>query len=143
MARKLTEEQVETRKRLIREYVKKNYSANSIQKELQKKGLGMRRKDLLREVRRFRRVAKKSEPEKYIPRKYRLVAPIKQIAVYGTVRGVSRRIEMYGTGGELYSAMVRVSKYPPEKRFVRCHAGVVEKYLDFDERWDEHPEVLS
>jgi len=162
MARKLNRyERYKRAERLIRSLTKKGYSANQIQKELQKRGLGIRRKNMLKMIRKYRRTFKKPRVEKHIPRKYRprvawrkravkrppSVYMPKAIAVYGTVDGESRRIEMHGTGKGLYQAMLLVGKRPPKKRFVQTSANKVilfpREILDFNEEWDEHPEVVS
>ncbi len=71
----------------------------------------------------------------------------KPIAVYGTVQGKSRRVEMSGTGRSLYNAMLYVGKHPPKKRFLRILADKIilfpRRYLDFDEKWDDRPKVIS
>ena len=145
---------------IIRKLAKKGYSANKIQKELQKRGLGIRRKELLRLVRKVKGVKKKPHAQRYIPRKYKAralwrkralkVKPLlisKAIAVYGTVQGKSRRVEMSGTGRSLYNAMLYVGKHPPKKRFLRILADKIilfpRTYLNFDEKWDDHPKVIS
>lgn len=156
--RKLSESQIRRRDRLIQYYVKKRYSANLIQHELRKRGLGMRRKEFLARVRELRGVPKRLHPEKYVPIKY-LPSTVKRekvrikrvkpevlgkwIAVYGTVGGESRRIELAGSGRDLYNAMTYVARYPPKHRFVQCYASEAPMYLDFDEEWDEHPAVIS
>ena len=146
MPKKFTEEQIKKREQLIKYYVGRNYSANRIQKELQKKGLGMRRKDLLKRVREIRE-AKTLRAIPRIPKKRYKARPWfmgrKAIAVYGTVNGKSRRIEMVGSGRQLYNAMLRVAQHPPKYRFVRCRAYEAHKYLDYREKWDEHPQVIS
>ncbi|MEM0007532.1 MAG: hypothetical protein QXR89_04600 [Candidatus Bathyarchaeia archaeon] len=153
--KRLTESQREQRERLIRYYVGKRYSANFIQHKLREKGLGMRRKELLAKVREVKGVPKRPRPEKHVPIKYLAKAERgrrlrvkpeafgKWIAVYGTVDGKSRRIELGGSGRALYSAMLKVAKHPPKRRFVRCHASEAPYYLDYDEEWDEHPAVVS
>lgn len=125
--KRLTRKQIQQRDRLIRYYVKKRYSANLIQHKLRQKGLGMRRKELLAKVRAFKGVAKRPEAEKYIPRKYVArvkwrrraervgVAPAKWVAVYGTVDGESRRVELAGSGRQLHRAMLDLAKHPPKK----------------------------
>lgn len=151
-----SEDKEKERKKLIREYVKRGYSANKIQKELQKRGLGMRRKELLAKVREVKGISKKPHAEKHVPIKYKRkvmkmrkieeIKPIsypKWVAVYGTVNGKSRRVEMSGSGRELYNAMFDVVKHPPKRRFVRCHAGEAPFYLDYFDEWDEHPAVVS
>ena len=152
LRRKFSKKDIQRRERLIRYYVKKRYSANLIQKKLQEKGLGMRRKELLARVREVKGVPKKPKPEIYIPAKYRKpkakpkrvrVVPAKWIAVYGTVDGESRRVELAGSGRQLYRAMLDLAKHPPKKRFVRCSASEVSNYLDYEDEWDEHPAVRS
>jgi hypothetical protein len=150
LKRKLSKRDIQKRDRLIRYYVKKRYSANLIQKKLQEKGLGMRRKELLARVREVKGVPKRPKPEIYIPVKYRKpkpkrvrVVPAKWIAVYGTVDGESRRVELAGSGRQLYKAMLDLAKHPPKKRFVKCSATEVPNYLDYEDEWDEHPAVRS
>jgi hypothetical protein len=150
LKRKLSKREIQKRDRLIRYYVKKRYSANLVQKKLQEKGLGMRRKELLAKVREVKGVPKKPKPEIHIPTKYRKrkpvrvrVVPAKWIAVYGTVDGESRRVELAGSGRQLYKAMLDLAKHPPKKRFVRCSASKVSNYLDYEDEWDEHPAVRS
>ena len=139
---------------LIRRLVKKGYSTNQIQRELQKKGLGIRRKNMLKMVRKARGARKKPHAEKHVPIKYRRVKWRKQarrkpmflakwIAVYGTVNGKSRRVELAGSGRQLYRAMLDLAKHPPKKRFVRCSAIEAPRYLDYEDEWDKHPEVIS
>jgi hypothetical protein len=150
LKRKLSKKEIQKRDRLIRYYVKRRYSANLIQKKLQEKGLGMRRKELLARVREVKGVPKKPKPEIHIPTKYRKpkpvrvrVVPAKWIAVYGTVDGESRRVELAGSGRQLYKAMLDLAKHPPKKRFVRCSASKVSNHLDYEDEWDEHPAVRS
>jgi hypothetical protein len=56
---------------LIRDYVKKGYSANQIQRELKNQGKGMRRKEVLRYVREFKEKQRKKDSIKYTRKKYR------------------------------------------------------------------------
>jgi len=147
MKRKLSEEDIQQRDKLIRHYAEKRYSANQIQKKLQENGLGMRRKELLARVREAKGVPKKPKPEVHVPIKYRKAEkkgiPAKWIAVYGSVDGTSRRIELAGSGKQLYKAMLDVAKHPPKKRFVQCSATEVSNYLDYQTLWDERPKVKS
>jgi len=135
------------RERLIREYVAQGYSANRIQKLLQEKGLGLRRKTLLAKIREVKGIPKKPHPFKYIPRKYRRVEVEailgKRLAIYGTVGGRSRRIEIYGSGRELYQAVRDAIIHPPRERFVICHAKDFQKHLDYRSYWDERPAASS
>jgi hypothetical protein len=52
-------------------YVSRGYSANKIQKRLSERGIGIRRKKLLKIVREMRLKQKKAHPEIYIREKYR------------------------------------------------------------------------
>lgn len=115
----------------VRMYVAKGYSANRIQRELQKRGLGFRRKDLLKMVREVR------------GEEYRRLYAAKRVALYGAVEGESRRLEIYGSGKQLYRAMQDAVEHPPKKRWVTCHAKEVGKFLDWFRSWDYRPEVLS
>ena len=152
MTRKLTRhERYQRAEALICRLVKKGYSSTKIQKELRRRHLGIRRKNMLKIIRKVKGVKKKPHTEKYIPRKYRArVKPLligKPIAVYGTVQGKSRRVVMSGTSRSLYNAMLYVGKHPPKKRFLRVLANKIilfpRRYLNFDEKWDEHPKVIS
>lgn len=133
------------RERLIKNYVKQGLSANEIQKRLQKRGLGMRRKRLLAVVRMYKGVSKKPHPEKYVP-KWTLLK-YKRVAVYGLVDGQSRRAEIYGTGRSLYQVMQIAVKHPPKKRFLKETANRVlvspKDYFDIRAVWDDLPEVES
>ena len=141
----------EERDRLIREYVEKGYRANRIQRELQHRGLGMRRKDLLAQIRGVKGVKKKPESYKYTPRKYRRILiprpePVK-IAIYGSVRGRPRRIQLIGYPQDLYYAVIQGVKHPPKQQFLTSRAGSValfpSRYLDVEEEWDDRPRVES
>lgn len=52
-------------------YVSHHYSANKIQRKLKARGLGIRRKTLLKIVREMKLRKKKVKVKKYIPKKYR------------------------------------------------------------------------
>ena len=56
---------------IINEGIKKGYSANKIQIQLKNKGIGIRRKVLLRQIREMRMKSPKVNSQKYIPKKYR------------------------------------------------------------------------
>lgn len=137
----------------IKGYVKQGYSANKIQKRLQKQHLGIRRKVLLTEIRKIKHQKPKPHPQKYTPHKYRIrrlkrrFPMMKQIAVYGTVHGKPRRVQIAGTGKQLYRAMQYVSEYPPKQRFLTISTKELLKdpwrYLDQKKRWDSHPDVKS
>jgi len=69
---------------MIRTLVSQGYSANKIQKILQKQGLGIRRKKLLTIVRALKGVPKKPQTWKYVPKKYRpepSPRPVKRVTV--------------------------------------------------------------
>lgn len=70
----------------------------------------------------------------------------KNVASYGTVHGKSKRVQMYGSGKQLYQAMQLVSKHPPKKQFLTVSAEALlndpEEYLKKG-RWDARPEVKS
>ena len=52
-------------------YVSRNYSANKIQKRMKDRGIGIRRKKLLKIVREMRLKQRKAHAKKYTPKKYR------------------------------------------------------------------------
>lgn len=146
-----TREQVD----LIRKESREGKTANQIQKDLQSRHMGMRRTRLLGYVREFKGIPPNAEPLKYTPKKLTLEERVhkqiserkrgKNVSVYGTVNGESRRVQMYGDGRTLYRAMMDVAKYPPKKRFLTVSADNLlgGGYLDYYERWDEKPEVES
>ncbi|MEM2999765.1 MAG: hypothetical protein QW674_07230 [Candidatus Bathyarchaeia archaeon] len=150
---RLTEHEKAKRERLIREYARQGFSANLIQRRLSEQGLGMRRKELLRMVKRIKSEARPKAAVKISlaraakPRRRRLKPIGKRLAIYGTVDGESRRIELSGSGRELYLAMLGASQHPPRERFLVTSAkDFLENefdYLDLGERWDEHPEAES
>jgi hypothetical protein len=138
----------------IRDLSGQGKSANEIQRTLSKEQLGIRRTVLLRYVREIKHKAPPKKPEKYAPTKYRVpISPHralyrgKYVAVYGTVNGRSRRIQMHGSGRELYEAMIQVSRHPPRKKFLTVSASSISYYphefLDMWREWDEHPEAYS
>jgi hypothetical protein len=151
----------------IRSYVKQGLSSNKIQKRLQKRRLGLRRKVLLAEIRKVKRKKPKANTYKYTPKKYRRVGerygyPSKkrrfagrQVAVYGYaktmrhLRPYSARFEFYGSGRELRQA-VRLAHngIVPRKEwaFVKCSAReFLYKPNVFGERgiWVARPNVDS
>lgn len=139
----------EKQKQAIKTYVSKGYSANKIQKKLQQRHMGMRRQRLLRYNRIYRRKAPQYPTQKYTRYKYR--APKigflgKQLAVYGSEHGKSKRIQMSGSGYQLYQAMLRVSRHPPKKQFLTISAEALlddpSRYLERG-NWDAHPEASS
>jgi hypothetical protein len=56
---------------IINASIRKGYSANKIQRQLRNQGLGIRRKELLRNIREMKMKSIKANPEKHIPKKYR------------------------------------------------------------------------
>lgn len=58
-------------KKSVKYYVKRGYSANRIHRKLKKRGIGIRRKTLLRYVREARKKSVKADSGKYTPKKYR------------------------------------------------------------------------
>lgn len=155
MMPRMNKERAERRDRLIKDYVGKGYSANRIQRELQIQDVGMQRKRLLLIVRQYRRTKPKPS-EKHIPIKYRGRASPwgayyypaqKQIAIYGTYMGQSRRIVVTGTGRELYRIAGDILTHPPEIRFLRISAYELERhpyrYLKWRAWWDERPKIES
>ena len=153
----ITKQQVKA----IRGYVKQGYSANKIQRTLQKHHLGIRRKFLLAEVRKIRGKKPKIDRQKYTPRKYRKRPPKarkpvfigKHVAVYGYARTrrhpkpYSARFEFYGRDlrravGLAYRGIVPRREWA----FVECSA---EDFLSnpyvYGERgvWVGRPDVES
>lgn len=140
----------------IRSYAHKGYSANKIQQKLRQRHMGMRRTKLLGYVREFKHKQARPHVQKHIPRKYRkstIYRPApkmqlfqKQIACYGSEHGKSKRIQMSGTGRQLYEAMQIVSKHPPKKQFLTISSEALlespEEYLERG-HWDARPEIES
>lgn len=134
----------------IKQYSRKGFSANKIQKELSHRHMGLRRTVLLGYVREFKEKQAKPHVEKYAPTKYRPAPRIgflqKQLAVYGTRHGESKRIQMVGSGSQLYRAMILVSRHPPRKQFLTISAEALlddpHRYLEGG-NWDAHPETSS
>jgi hypothetical protein len=58
-------------KKSVKWYVNRKYSANKIQRRLKKRGIGIRRKTLLRYVREAKGKSVKANREKYTPKKFR------------------------------------------------------------------------
>ena len=147
----------------IRGYVKQGLSANKIQKMLQKRHLGIRRKVLLAEVRKLKGKKPKADRQKYTPRKYRKRRPKarkpvfigKHIAVYGYARtsrhpkAYSARFEFYGSGRDLNRAVrLAYSGIVPRKEwaFVECSArDFLSNPSKYGERgcWVGRPDIES
>lgn len=119
----------------------------------------MRRTKLLSYVRKYKHKQPKAHPEKHIRKKYRKstyqARPTgkpaiglfqKQIACYGSEHGKSKRIQMSGSGRQLYQAMQIVSKHPPKKQFLTVSPEALledpEEYLERG-HWDARPKVES
>jgi len=157
----------------IKAYVTQGYSANKIQKQLKKQGLGIQRKKLLSEVRKLKNQKPKANPQKYTPKKYRRrVTPKarkpvysgKHIAVYRYAttwrykkiakkleipKTYSARFEFYGNGRELAQAVrLSLSGIVPrwEDPFVECHAkDFLSDPYKFGEKgfWVDKPNIES
>jgi hypothetical protein len=134
----------------IRGYVKQGLSANKIQKRLQKQQLGIRRKDLLGEIRKIKHQKPKADRLKYTPRKYRKRVEEKRVSGFSSPSKASRpaffgkhiavyryastsrhpkpysaRFEFYGSGKDLAKAVKLtyngiVPRY--ERPYVECSA---------------------
>jgi hypothetical protein len=142
----------------IRQLSKRGKSSNEIVRQLRREGIGIRRQTILGYAREFKGRQPKAQPYKYIPRKYltrerriHIEHEVKQkhIAIYGKVNGISKRIEVSGTGKQLYSILFDAVEHPPKKRFLRTPANKLMtihgrgEYLDMREEWDEKPTVTS
>lgn len=132
----------------IREYSRQGLSANEIQRRLSRQGMGMRRTVMLQYVREFKRQTQETSVSKNVPYKYRLSFSFggKHVAVYSTVRGKQRRIQVYGNGKQLRRVMVLVSRHPPKQRFLTIDAASLLsnpwRYLS-EGFWDEKPQIES
>jgi len=113
----------------IRRLSKEDISANEIVRQLRREHRGIRRTTALSIIREER-------------------GP-KHIAIYGKVNGRSKRIEVYGTGKDLYSIMFEGVHHPPKKRILRISAKKLNtihgrgENLDMHEGWDERPTIKS
>jgi hypothetical protein len=56
---------------IINNGIRKGYSSNKIQRQLRNQGLGIRRKELLKQIREMKNKSDKANREKYTPKKYR------------------------------------------------------------------------
>jgi hypothetical protein len=135
----------------IRELSKQGKNTNQVQRTLSKEGIGLRRQAMLNYVREARNRPVKANTQIYTPIKFRRTfTPYgKSVAVYGTVNGRPKRVQMSGNGKPLYHAMKLVAKHPPAKKlkFLSISANELlrdpKKYLDLEREWDEHPKVKS
>lgn len=156
-------------RKAIRNYIKKGYSANRIQKRLKARHMGMRRTVLLSQIRKVNHQKAKVDRLKYTPRKYQKITggiphPPKtrrqffigrQVAVYGYARtsrhprAYSARFEFCGNGKALFLAVKKAHEgIVPRKEwaFVKCSArDFLSNPSVYGERgfWTERPEVES
>lgn len=143
--RRVTTKQVNA----IRQYSRKGYSANQIQHKLSQRHMGLRRTILLGYVREFKGKQARRSVERYTPTKYRparIGIFVKQVTCYGTQQGRAKRIQMAGSGRQLYEAMRLVSKHPPKKQFLTLSAeALLDDPQEFLERgqWDARPKIES
>lgn len=143
----------------IRKLNRQGLSTNQIQKTLQHQGLGLQRKTLLTYIRELRGRPAPAEWQKYIPKKYRHPQPppplppfpmgIKQVCVYGTYHGRQKRIQVYGSGADIYQAMPYMIDHPPKQDFLTIDAESLltnpNRYLDtrVGAEWDRKPYIES
>jgi hypothetical protein len=156
----------------IRTLSKQGKSSNEIVRQLRREGAGIRRKTILAYVRKFKHKPPKPHVERYIPRKYRRKRVVakprpktefarimrekikeqekpKHVAVYGKVKGKSKRIEVSGTGKNIFRFLIDGAIHPPKNRITRINAdkekgfGARAKYIDYREEWDERPQIRS
>jgi len=140
----------------IRELSRTRKSANEIVRQTRREGIGIRRKTILAYIRGFRGKAPKKDVYKYIPKKYLTRArriyiehgvKRKHIAIYGKVKGESRRIEVSGTGRQLMDFLHDAVKHPPKQRFVRGDVSTIHGRsrikLDRRKEWDAKPRITS
>lgn len=70
----------------------------------------------------------------------------KQIAAYGTHHGKNKRVQMKGTGRQLFEAMQLVARHPPKKQFLTVSTEDLlddpEEYLESG-MWDDRPKIYS
>ena len=115
-----------------RQLSREGYSANKIQKTLQQEHIGLRRTELLRQVRESKNQPAKPSVENYVPRKYRELRPkyrtriaslrTKQVTLEGRHYGERVSKKARGSGRQLYRWIIE------------------EMDSDF---WDAKPQVFS
>lgn len=140
----------------IKELSREGKSSNEIVRTLRREHRGIRRTTALTYVREFKGRAPKKEPYKHIPKKYltterriHIEHDVKQkhVAIYGRVKGKSRRIEVSGTGHQLYSFVEDAIEHPPKERFAKGYIGTVHDRskikLSKREEWDAKPKISS
>ena len=134
--------------RAIKTYARKGYSANRIQRKMRQRHMGVRRKTILRIVRETKGKPPRGNPEKYVRRKYRKPTPSvttstargrkvsypsfggKGVALYAG----GKRLQMHGSGIDLFNAMRYAVKHPPREQFLDISAEEVtnhpERFLE-------------
>jgi hypothetical protein len=90
----------------IKEKALKGWSANRIQKAMQREHIGMKRQETLRHVREFKGKPTPKHPERHVPHKYRRaviprIAFGKEVTVSGTHHGKRTSKTKHGSGTEL------------------------------------------
>lgn len=135
----------EARERIAR-LSEEDASANRIIKQLRAEGLGYRRKEMLKDIRAYR-ASRPLKPEA-VP-----VAPTEErkkhlkvaVAIYGTVKGSNKRIEIASTNKKLLGEAVALAiRHPPRERFPTVTAKELyehpSKYLNMGIGWDDRPD---
>jgi hypothetical protein len=131
---------------------KQGKTANQIQRQLKAEGIGIRRTTLLTYVREAKGRKPRPHPEKHIPRKYRrpiTPPPIKRrydkhVAIFGRHNGVSKRIEISGTGKYLQQVLYDIVHHPPKKHILRTNQDEFERSRDLSRGdWDARPTITS
>ncbi len=129
----------------INQLAKQGYTTTKIQKVLRKEGMGIRKQTMLWIVRQYYHKPAPQHPERFIPIKYRRPVPPplppeerlgRHLSIYGTQRGIRKRIEMWGRDGrELQQAAILAAKHAPLDRFLEVNASDLlrnpHRYLDF------------
>jgi len=100
--RVLTKAQLKT----IQEGIRRGYSANKIQKQLQQLRIGIRRQDLLRCIRIAKSIRIKLPRPRYVPRFVPRKPAVKAITLIGRHRGRKMMKRVSGTGRQLYNFVV-------------------------------------
>jgi len=61
------------------------------------------------------------------------------------VNGKSRRVEISGSGKDIYKSLRSIMKHPPKKRVLRIDADRFDgrEDLDLGEEWDDRPDLAS
>jgi hypothetical protein len=138
----------------IRQLSRQGKSSNEIVRQLRREGIGIRRKTILAYAREFKGRKPKAEPYKYTPRKYRrkptyprgvvIARAEKHVAIYGKHNGISKRIEISGTGKYLQQVLYDAVHHPPKERFLRTNQRRFERSRDLSkDEWDDRPTIRS